>query len=142
MTYQVLPLVLIDRYYPPRTANPSGIKLPIVTGGCYELKPEYIMMLLKFFGLKSEDAYMFITEFEEVCAMMKIKDLIDDAVKLCLIPFALRGNARKWLYSLTTNSISTWVEFFIFLKKFFPMHKTARIRNEINQFHQLPDESF
>jgi len=47
-------------------------------------------MLPKFSGLESEDAYMFINEFEEVCAMMKIKQLSDDGVKLRFIPFLLR----------------------------------------------------
>ena len=48
----------------------------------YELKLQYIKMLPKFSGLKSDDAYMFISEFEEVCVMMKIQKLSDDAVKL------------------------------------------------------------
>ena len=78
-------------------------------------------MLPKFSGLESEDAYMFINEFEEVCAMMKIRQLSEDGVKLRFIPFALRDNTKKWLYSLTTNSITTWAEFVVvFLKKVFP----------------------
>jgi len=64
-------------------------------------------MLPKFSGLESDDVYMFISEFEEVCATMKIQQLSDDAVKLRFIPFALRNNAKKWMYSLATNSIST-----------------------------------
>ena len=85
-----------------------------------------------------EDAYMFISEFEEVCDMLKIQQLTDDAIKLRFIPFALKEHAKKWLYSLTTNSIALWEAFDTsFLKKFFPRHKTARIRNEINQFRQL-----
>ena len=100
-------------------------------------------MLSKFAGAKSEDAYMFISEFEEVCAMMKIQQLTEDAIKLCFIPFALRDLAKKWLYSLATNSITTWQEFVeIFPKKFFPRHKTAKIWSAINQFGQKTDEPF
>ena len=48
-----------------------------------------------------------------------------------------KDQAKKWLYSLTMDSISTWVEFItLFLKKFFPTYKTAKLRNEINQFRQ------
>jgi len=52
-------------------------------------------MLPKFFGLESEDAYMFINEFEEVCAMTRIRQLSEDGVKLRFIPFSLRDNAKK-----------------------------------------------
>ena len=48
-------------------------------------------MLLKFSGLEYEDAYKFISEFEEVCAM-KIQQQSGDALKLRFIPFALRDN--------------------------------------------------
>ena len=52
-------------------------------------------MLPKFQGKETEDAYIFISEFEEVCAMLKIQQLIEDAVKLSFIPFALKDNAKK-----------------------------------------------
>ena len=71
----------------------------------------------------------------KIAAMMKIKKLSDDGVKLRFIPFSLRDNANKWSYSLAINSITIWAEFVVvFLKIIFPMHKTARIRSEINQF--------
>ena len=100
-------------------------------------------MLPKKFGLDTDDAYLFIREFEEVCAMFKIKQLSEDAIKLRFIPFSLKDAAKKWMYSLTSNSISTWKEFIlVFLKKFFPNHKTAQLRSKINQFRQIPDEPF
>ena len=43
-----------------------------------------------FHGLEFEDAYFFIREFEEVCLMMKITHLIDDAIRLRFIPFSLK----------------------------------------------------
>ena len=134
---------LMDRCYPQRTSHPSCIKLPEATGKNYELKPQFISMLPKFQGKETEDAYIFVSEFEEVCAMLKIQQLTEDAVKLCFIPFALKDNTKKWLYSLTTNLVTTWEEFVtIFLKKYFPRHKMAKIRNEINQFHQVASEPF
>jgi len=135
--------VLMDRCYPPRSSHPSCIQLPPPNEHQYELKPHYLTMLPKFYGKESEDAYMFISEFEEVCTMLKIQHLSEDAIKLRFIPFALRDNAKKWLYSLATNSVTTWKEFItIFLKKYYPMHKTAKIRSEINQFRQKSGEPF
>ena len=90
-----------------------------------------------------EDAYTFIREFEEVCATMRLQQLSKDEVKLRLINFILKDNAKKWLYSLSNQSIIIWEGFVrVFLKKFFFHHKTARIRNKINQFYQLAGESF
>ena len=74
---------------------------------------------------------------------MRLQQLSEDKIKLRLINFFLKDNAKKWLYSLPNQSITTWEGFVrIFLKKYFPHHKTTRIRNEINQFYQLAGESF
>ena len=92
--------VLMDRCYPSHSINPSCIKLPEANGNNFELKPQYIPMLPKFHGMDSEDTYIFLTEFEEVCAMFKIQQLSEDAVKLRFIPFSLKDNAKKWMNSL------------------------------------------
>ena len=111
--------VLMDRCYPSHSMNASCIKLPEANGNNFELKPQYISMLPKFHGMDSEDIYIFLTEFEEVCAMFKIQQLSEDAIKLRFIPFSLKDNAKKWMNSLETNSI-TWQEFKdVFQKKFF-----------------------
>ena len=135
--------VLQDRCYPIRSVLPTCIRLPDAAGNNYEIKPHFINMLPRFSGLESEDAYVFISEFEQLCSMMRLQQLSDDAIKLRFVPFALKDNAKKWLYSIPTNSITTWEEFTkVFLKKFYPNHKTARYRNEINQFRQKAKEPF
>ena len=91
----VITPVLIDRCYPSHSMNSSYIKLPETSGNNFELKPQYIVMLPKFHGMDSEDTYVFITEFEEVCAMFKIQQLSEDTVKLRFIPFSLKDNAKK-----------------------------------------------
>ena len=77
--------VLMDRCYHSHSINPSCIKLPEASGNNFELKPQYIAMLPKFHGMDSEDTYVFITEFEEVCAMFKIQQLSEDVVKLWFV---------------------------------------------------------
>jgi len=72
-----------------------------------------------------------------------IPQLGDDAVRLRFIPFSLKDLAKKWLYSLAADSVTTWDDFVkAFLKKFYPIHKTALIRKNIMQFKQDPSEPF
>ena len=63
-----------------RTLLPSCIQVRSVGEHNFEIKPQFINTLPKFHGLESEDAYFFIREFEEVCLMMKIPHLADDAI--------------------------------------------------------------
>ena len=102
---------LQDKFYPIRTSLPSCILLPEANGNNFELKPQFINTLPRFHGLESEDAYFFIREFEEVCLMMRIPQLGEDAVRLRFIPFALKDIAKKWLYNLPASSISSWDDF-------------------------------
>ena len=120
---------LQDRFYPIRTSLPSCIKLPEANGNNFELNPQFINTLPKFHDLESEDAYFFVRKFEEVCLMMRIPPLGDDVVRLRFISFSLKDLAKKLLYSLAVDSVTTWDDFVkIFLKKLYPNHKTALIR--------------
>jgi len=90
-------------------------------------------MLPKF--TRIEDAYLFLCEFEEACNTIYFHNVQIDVVKLRFVPFALKDNAKRWMYSLPTNSTSTWNNFVkIFLQKYFPKGKTIKLRNKINQF--------
>ena len=101
----------------------------------------YIQMLPKFTGL--EDAYLFLSEFEEVCNMIHFHNVQIDVVKLRFVPFALKDNAKRWMYSLPTNFISSWNDFIkVFLRKYFPNGESVKLMNEINQFIQFDKESF
>ena len=97
-------------------------------------------MLPKFIGI--EDASLFLQEFEEVCYMMCYLN-VSDTVRLKFIPFALKDDAKKWIYSLPANFITNWDGFMrVFLRKYFPNCKTIKLKNEINQFVQDDRQSF
>jgi len=89
------PTSLQDRFYLMRASLPSCIQLPSIGEHNFELKSQFISTLPKFHGLGSKDAYFFIREFEEVCLMMKISHLIDDTIRLRLVPFAFKDLAKK-----------------------------------------------
>jgi len=101
------PISLHDRFYAMRTSLPSCIQLLSVGEHNFELKSQFINILPKFHGLESEDAYFFTREFQKVCLMIKIQHLVDDAIRLKFVPFALKDLAKKWLYSLAANFITS-----------------------------------
>ena len=121
-------------FYPPRSTLSSCFNLPALsTNMNLKLEPHYIQMLPKFTGL--EDAYLLLREFEEVCNMIHLHNVHIDVVKLRFVPFGLKDNAKRWMYSLPASSISNWNDFVkVFLRKYFSNGKTVKLRNKINQF--------
>ncbi|XP_074310348.1 uncharacterized protein LOC141646307 [Silene latifolia] len=66
----------------------------------------------------------------------------DDAIRLRLFPYSLRGSAREWLNNCDPDSFDTWDKLSTaFLQKYFPPGKTAKFRNDITGFVQHADES-
>ena len=85
----------LKKFYPIRTSLPSCTKLPEVNGNNFELKSQFINTLPKFNDLESEDTYFLVREFEEVCLIMRIPQLGDNAVRLFFIPFSLKDLTKK-----------------------------------------------
>lgn len=86
--------ILQDHYYPLCTSLPSCMKVLVVTGNNYELKPPYISVPLKFTESDSEDVYITICEFQEVYVMIKLQNLLVDVINLRITPFALKDNSK------------------------------------------------
>ena len=55
-------------------------------------------MLPTFMGFG--DPYLFIREFEEVCSLIHMARTPNNVVKMKFIPFALKDDAKMWLYGL------------------------------------------
>jgi hypothetical protein len=133
---------LRDYLQPTRASTPSCIVFPNVVGN-FEMKPGVIQLLPKFHGLDSENPYLHLKEFDEVCATLQYNNVTDDIVRLKLFPFSLKEKAKSWLHSLRPNTIRTWQEMTReFLKKFFPTHKTNTLRKNIMHFSQKENETF
>jgi len=89
------PISLQDRFYPIKTSLSSCIQLSSVGEHNFKLKPQFINTLPKFHGLESEDAYFLKRKFEKICLIIKIPHLVDDAIRLSFVPFALKDLAKK-----------------------------------------------
>ena len=101
------PIRTLRDYLPTRASTPSCIVFPNVVGN-FEMKSGVIQLLPKFDGLDSENPYLHLKEFDEVCATLQYNNVTDDVVRLKLFPFSLKEKAKSWLHSLRPNTIRTW----------------------------------
>ena len=120
-----------------------GIPLTIQANN-FELKPITLQLLqnIQFMGLPQEDPNTHISNFLEVCDMVKYNSVSDDAIHLRL--FTLFKEQSKALVKLRTSRhhhnmgrIGQEVS-----GKILQIAKTTKIRIEINNFAQLEGESF
>ena len=78
--------------------------------------------------------------FIEICNIVMISGVPNEAIRLSLFSFSLVGEAKRWLHSFKGNSLKTWEEVVEkFLKKYFPKSKTAEGKAAISSFHQFPE---
>ncbi|XP_063946250.1 uncharacterized protein LOC135151588 [Daucus carota subsp. sativus] len=119
--------------------------MPAIAANTFEIKSGTIQMVqnsVQFGGSPTEDPNMHIRDFIEICDTFKFNGVTEDAIKLRLFPFSLRDKSKGCLHSLPAGSITTWDDLAQkFLTKFFPMAKTAAIRNAITQFSQQSGET-
>nr|GEX01597.1 reverse transcriptase domain-containing protein [Tanacetum cinerariifolium] len=96
----------------------------------------------QFHGLPSNNANKHLDKFLHVTQSIKVNGVIDDALRLYLFPHSLTHHATDWFDRLQRNSINTFEQMAkIFLEKYFPPSMVTKLRNEINNFRQRPDES-
>nr|GEV39395.1 hypothetical protein [Tanacetum cinerariifolium] len=96
----------------------------------------------QFYGLPGDDANKHLDKFLHVTQSIKVYGFTDDALRLYLFPHSLTHHAIAWFDRLPRNSINTFEQMAkMFLGKYFPPSMVTKLRNEITNFHQRPDES-
>nr|GEW39028.1 DNA-directed DNA polymerase [Tanacetum cinerariifolium] len=96
----------------------------------------------QFHGLPGDDANKHLDKFLHVTQSIKVNGVTDDALCLYLFPHSLTHHAIDWFDRLPRNSINTFEKMAkMFLGKYFPPSMATKLRNEITNFHQRPDES-
>ena len=100
-------------------------------------------LLPTFHVIKSENPYLHISEFEEVCNTFKEETATVDLMRLKLFPFTLKDKEKIWLNSLRPRSIRNWTEMQAeFFKKFFSTHRTNNLKRQISTFSANENEKF
>ncbi|CAN6583880.1 unnamed protein product [Malus baccata var. baccata] len=126
------------------THIPSCITYPAVEEGtAFEIKQHMLNILPTFHGLSSDDPNMHIAEFLMGCKNILVRGFSAESIKLRLFPYTLKDQARRWLLTLPSGSISTWAQLSeFFLNKYYPASKTLDMRTQILSFAQKPNEEF
>ncbi|GJS49870.1 reverse transcriptase domain-containing protein [Tanacetum coccineum] len=89
-----------------------------------------------------DDANKHLDKFLHVTQSMKVNGVSDDALRLHLFPYSLQDRAAEWFDRLPRNSINSFDQMAkIFLEKYFPPSMVTKLRNDITNFRQRPDES-
>nr|GEY73928.1 reverse transcriptase domain-containing protein [Tanacetum cinerariifolium] len=96
----------------------------------------------QFHGLPSENANKHLDKFLHVTQSIKVNGFTDDALHLYLFTHSLTHHATAWFDRLPRNSINTFEQMTkMFLGKYFPPSMVTKLRKEITNFRQRPDES-
>ena len=135
------PRTLRDYMNPTRTGAPSCIVFP-PEASWFNFKLGIIQLLPTFHGLESENPYLHLRDFEEVCNTYTDQNCSMNIIRLKLFPFSLKDKAKTWLQNLRSGSVRTWNNMQEqFLKKFFPPHRTNSFKRQITSFTQKNGET-
>ncbi|GJZ10150.1 reverse transcriptase domain-containing protein [Tanacetum coccineum] len=103
---------------------------------------QQVQQSCQYHGLPGDDANKHIDKFLIVTRSMKQNGVPHDVLHLCLFPYSLMHHATTWFDRLPKNSIHSWEEMATkFLSKYFPPSMVTKLRNDISNFRQLPNES-
>nr|GEV92902.1 reverse transcriptase domain-containing protein [Tanacetum cinerariifolium] len=83
-----------------------------------------------------------IDKFLHVTQSIKVNGVTDDALPLYLFPHSLTHHATAWFDRFPRDYINTFKQMSkMFLGKYFPPSMVTKLRNEITNFRQHPNES-
>nr|GEW07788.1 reverse transcriptase domain-containing protein [Tanacetum cinerariifolium] len=103
---------------------------------------QHVQNSCQFHGLPGDDANKHLNKFLHVTQSIKVNGVTDDALRLYLFPYSLTHHSTAWFDHLSRNSINTFEQMAkMFLGKYFLPSMVTKLRNEISNFRQHPDDS-
>nr|GEU39406.1 reverse transcriptase domain-containing protein [Tanacetum cinerariifolium] len=103
---------------------------------------QQVQIFFQFHGLSGDDANKHLNKFLHVTKSIKVNGVTDDALRLYLFPHSLTHHATALFDRFLRNSINTFEQMEkMILGKYFPPSMVTKLRNEITNFRQHPDES-
>ena len=107
------------------------------------IRPHIVPLLPTFHEMESDNPYVHIKEFENVCNTFQERGALIDLMRLKLFPFTLKNKAKVQLNCLRPRSIQTWIDLQAeCLKKFFLTHRTNGLKRQISNFSAKENEKF
>ncbi|CAM8886623.1 unnamed protein product [Rhodiola kirilowii] len=102
-----------------------------------EIKSAVIHHLPKFGGMPDENPLRHLKEFHGVCMSMKTASVPENIFKLKTFPFSLESQAKSWLMSLPSGSITSWDQMQRkFMDKYYSHSKAAQTKNWLSMLRQ------
>ncbi|GJR34985.1 zinc finger, CCHC-type containing protein [Tanacetum coccineum] len=128
-----------------RTNYGSGVARPKIDNkDQFELKGQFLKELQEntFNGSDNEDANEHIEKVLKIVDLFHVPNITVDQLMLRVFHISLIGAASRWLRNEPTSSIKTWEDLKTkFLNKYYPLGRTTKKMEEINNFQQEPDET-
>nr|GEU85347.1 reverse transcriptase domain-containing protein [Tanacetum cinerariifolium] len=120
----------------------ASIAIQVMNFGLNNDMIQQIQNSCQFYGLSGDDANKHLDKFLHVTQSIKVNGVTDDALRLYLFPHSLTHHATIWFDRFPRNSINTFEQMAkMFLGKYFPPSMVTKLKNEITNFRQRPDES-
>ena len=101
-------LTMRDFLNPNRVTPLSCIVTPAGNANVFTVKAQHLQMLPHFHGLKNENPYLHIWDFEEVVGTICSNAEHLPSAWMKLFPFSMKYNAKSWINSLRPQSILAW----------------------------------
>jgi hypothetical protein len=136
---------LIYQYVAPMSTShrPKESSKPILTPA-YELHLYLVAMVqnLSFSRKVDKNPYLHLQEFEQTYDCLRIEGMSDETLRWKLLPFSLKGRAKKWYNQTIEKKQGAWGTLHSsFCLDFFSVSNVVSLRAKVLSFKQEDNES-